>query len=100
MTKVATCRNVSVNIGDFAISRIGIVKAAGKKKPPSSNEVAETYTPWAVLRRQRKKDIPYLIWNHPDRLGGRINRYFARSIAPSGIRARKSSNGFVSADRH
>lgn len=43
---VATCPNVFVKIGGFAISRIGIVKVDGLNRPPSSSELAECCAPW------------------------------------------------------
>ena len=46
MAEVATCPNISVKVGGFAISRIAIVTAAGRDRPPSSQEVAELCHPW------------------------------------------------------
>jgi len=43
---VATCPNVSIKIGGFAISRIGIVKAQGRARPFSSRELADAFSPW------------------------------------------------------
>jgi len=46
MTLVATCPNVHVKIGGFAISRVGIVNAAGRAKPFTSGEIADLCRPW------------------------------------------------------
>lgn len=46
MSEVATCPNVHVKIGGFAISRLGIVKAAGRDRPVSSEELADICRPW------------------------------------------------------
>jgi len=43
---VATCPNVSIKVGGFAISRIGIVKAQGRARPFSSGELADAFKPW------------------------------------------------------
>ncbi|KUR73250.1 amidohydrolase [Novosphingobium sp. Fuku2-ISO-50] len=43
---VATCPNVVIKIGGFAISRIGIVKAQGRARPFSSKELADAFRPW------------------------------------------------------
>ena len=46
MTELATCPNVLVKIGGFAISRLAIVDAGGRDRPPSSGEVADKCRPW------------------------------------------------------
>jgi L-fuconolactonase len=38
--------NVTVKIGGFAISRVGLVRRDGRIFPPSSEELAETFSPW------------------------------------------------------
>ena len=47
MTEVASCPNVIVKIGGFAISRIAIVPLDSRERPYSSLEVAEFCRPWA-----------------------------------------------------
>lgn len=46
MSEVACCTNVSVKIGGFAISRLGIVTADGRERPVSSEELADICRPW------------------------------------------------------
>ena len=46
MASLATCENVHVKIGGFAISRINIVSASGRQAPPSSQELEELFRPW------------------------------------------------------
>tara|TARA_R110001606_G_scaffold235685_4_gene383527 strand:- start:3342 stop:4355 length:1014 start_codon:yes stop_codon:yes gene_type:complete len=43
---LAPFKNVSVKIGGFGISRIAIVKAEGRERPPSSQELARLCQPW------------------------------------------------------
>lgn len=46
MSQLATCPNVHVKIGGFAISRVAIVNAAGRDKPFTSGEIANLCRPW------------------------------------------------------
>ncbi len=46
MTEVASCPNVSVKIGGFAISRIAIVPMHKRERPFSSPEIAALCKPW------------------------------------------------------
>ena len=46
MADLARFDNVSVKIGGFAISRLAIVKPAGRDRPPSSEEIAGLCKPW------------------------------------------------------
>jgi predicted TIM-barrel fold metal-dependent hydrolase len=46
MAEVATCPNVLVKIGGFAISRIAIVPLQKRERPYSSVEVADLCKPW------------------------------------------------------
>ena len=46
LSDVATCPNVMVKVGGFAISRIAIVKAAGRARPIASTELADICRPW------------------------------------------------------
>lgn len=46
MATLARHANVSVKIGGFAISRIAIVTAQGRDRPPSSQELAGLCKPW------------------------------------------------------
>jgi predicted TIM-barrel fold metal-dependent hydrolase len=46
INEVATCPNVSIKIGGFAISRIAIVKAGDRARPFSSTELADAFRPW------------------------------------------------------
>ena len=46
LSAVAACPNVSVKIGGFATSRIGIVNAHGRSRPFSSAELADLCRPW------------------------------------------------------
>lgn len=46
ISTAATCPNIFLKIGGFAISRIGIVKVDGLDRPPSSVELAERCAPW------------------------------------------------------
>lgn len=47
ISAVAPYENIAIKIGGFAISRIAIVKAAGRDRPPSSEELAALFQPWA-----------------------------------------------------
>lgn len=46
LSEVAACSNVSIKIGGFATSRIGIVNAHGRALPFSSAELADLCRPW------------------------------------------------------
>jgi L-fuconolactonase len=46
MAEVASCPNVSVKIGGFAISRIAIVPMQKRERPFSSAEIADLCKPW------------------------------------------------------
>ena len=46
MAQVAACPNVEVKVGGFGVSRLAIVTAQGRDRPPSSQEVADLCQPW------------------------------------------------------